>query len=251
MSELNKPAMPLPLGTGNMSEPSQSGGMTIRQHAAITLRVPQSGDPELDAMIREARRLDMANASLPEIIAQKDVHDGREWGSAAWIAFQQADAMLAASEPKKGEIETISELRSRISQKMDDCTKSVKRIDDLTVALEKARLHCLTSEWNPAVHGAIAVIEEALSASEPKKAEPEQLCVTCGKPTMHIGDECYGCCQAPKPDAEGWIEWKGWECPVPGETIVDVKKQMCSVHSVRARAFDWLCDGIIAYRVVK
>jgi hypothetical protein len=34
--------------------------MTAKQYAAIHLKVPMSGDPELDQMIRESRRLDFA-----------------------------------------------------------------------------------------------------------------------------------------------------------------------------------------------
>jgi hypothetical protein len=35
-----------------------SRGMTLRQYAAIHLKVPQSGDPDIDAMIRKSRMAD-------------------------------------------------------------------------------------------------------------------------------------------------------------------------------------------------
>ena len=35
------------------------GGLTTRQHAAIALRVPDSGDPVIDRMIRVAVRRDL------------------------------------------------------------------------------------------------------------------------------------------------------------------------------------------------
>ncbi len=41
-----------------------SAGLTAREHAAIHLRVPMSGNPWLDAMITEARRWDAAQAAL-------------------------------------------------------------------------------------------------------------------------------------------------------------------------------------------
>lgn len=35
-----------------------------------------------------------AAKAMQSILDQKDVHDGREYESAAWIAYQMADAML-------------------------------------------------------------------------------------------------------------------------------------------------------------
>lgn len=103
MSNLNKPAMPHYDTDKEKTRP----GLTIRQHAAITLRVPMSGDPELDAMIREARRLDMATEAMQGLM-------GRSWDAknmtgeelfARWAesAGMCADALLAASEPKKAD----------------------------------------------------------------------------------------------------------------------------------------------------
>lgn len=39
-------------------------------------------------------------------------------------------------------------------------------------------------------------------------AQPEQekTCVSCGKPTMHMGDKCYGCCQTAQPEQEPVVE---------------------------------------------
>jgi hypothetical protein len=56
-SVLDAPAMPVPMA-GDWPECDR--GMTARQLAAITLRVPTSGVPALDDMIREARRMDFA-----------------------------------------------------------------------------------------------------------------------------------------------------------------------------------------------
>jgi hypothetical protein len=30
--------------------------------------------------------------------------------------------------------------------------------------------------------------------------EQEKMCVDCGKPTMHMGNKCYGCCQTTQPE---------------------------------------------------
>lgn len=67
-------------------------------------------------------------------------------------------------------------------------------------------------------------------------------------------------------DSEGWIEWEGGECPVPLDTIVQVKFQLMdgesAAHSsaVTARSFWWNhrtqggkpdAGNIIAYRIVR
>jgi len=56
------PVFPRNLTAGHLSV--SEGGLNIRQHAAIALRVPTSGTPWLDDMIREARRLDASEAAL-------------------------------------------------------------------------------------------------------------------------------------------------------------------------------------------
>lgn len=52
----NDPAFPEPFHA--------APGLTAREHAAIHLRVPMSGNPWLDEMITEARRWDAAQAAL-------------------------------------------------------------------------------------------------------------------------------------------------------------------------------------------
>ena len=59
----------------------------------------------------------------------------------------------------------------------------------------------------------------------------------------------------PAPDADGWIEWSGGECPVEEETVVGVKQ--CDGHTYMAEAknFHWrLTSGrkcVAAYRLHK
>lgn len=67
------PAMP----SGHLSELTGqpingwfAAGLTAREHAAIHLRVPDSGNPWLDAMITEARRWDAAQAAMPSYYDQ-------------------------------------------------------------------------------------------------------------------------------------------------------------------------------------
>ena len=71
-----------------------------KAQAAIDLRVPRSGIPELDAMIRESRRLDMATAAMCALVTGVGDNDYSE-AIVASSAFSQADALLAASEKEE------------------------------------------------------------------------------------------------------------------------------------------------------
>ena len=70
-------------------------GMTLRQYAAIKLRVPNSGTDWLDEMIRESLRDDLAAKAMQGICAHHDT-----WGlpdaGIATKTYVIADAMLAA-----------------------------------------------------------------------------------------------------------------------------------------------------------
>lgn len=54
--EAGDPAFPLPLGS---STTAGAEGMTLRQYAAIKLKVPDSGTDWLDEMIRQSLRDDL------------------------------------------------------------------------------------------------------------------------------------------------------------------------------------------------
>lgn len=69
-------------------------GLTKREHAAIALRVPMSGDPELDAMILEARRMDAAEAALGWSLEAGGSMEGHKY------ALQVADRLISAREAK-------------------------------------------------------------------------------------------------------------------------------------------------------
>ena len=72
-------------------------GMTMRQYAAIHLRVPNSGADWLDDMIAEAREMDAAERAMQGLLAQSC---GTALGSdpihGAQYAYQMAVAMIAA-----------------------------------------------------------------------------------------------------------------------------------------------------------
>jgi hypothetical protein len=75
--------------------------MTLRQYAAIKLKVPRSGDPDIDAMIRESRRADFAEKALGQLAASVTWENQYDYKSAEKVAFRMADAMLAEWEKKE------------------------------------------------------------------------------------------------------------------------------------------------------
>jgi hypothetical protein len=96
---MDKPAFPVQ-SVYIEDQETNSRGMTLRQYAAIKLKVPSSGNEELDDMICASLRNDFAAKAMPEILAQMDVGNGKELTNSAWIAYQMADAMLRAREEK-------------------------------------------------------------------------------------------------------------------------------------------------------
>lgn len=59
----------------------------------------------------------------------------------------------------------------------------------------------------------------------------------------------------PVPDADGWIEWKGGECPVDIAAVVDVRQLDGHEYTARAVNFHWLLKSgsvsVAAYRLHK
>jgi hypothetical protein len=78
-----------------------SMGMSLKQYAAIHLKVPRSGDPDIDAMIRESRRAEFAKAAL-QLLSTFDGGNFEAYRrSVAHGAFGIADAMLAEWEKEE------------------------------------------------------------------------------------------------------------------------------------------------------
>lgn len=67
-----------------------------KSQAAIALKVPRSGIPELDDMIRESRRLDMATAAMQGMLSCP-IQPQSGADMYARDAYEIAEAMLAAS----------------------------------------------------------------------------------------------------------------------------------------------------------
>lgn len=76
-----------------------AAGETLQVYAAIHLKVPQSGIPALDAMIRESRRVDAILATLTGDRADNTMDNTAD--RYAEIAVRQANALLAALEKEE------------------------------------------------------------------------------------------------------------------------------------------------------
>jgi hypothetical protein len=80
-----------------------SDGITLPQYAAIKLRVPRSGDPDIDTMIRESRRDDFAEKAMGIIVGKAipwpDSRLENDWKEQmSRESYAIADAMLAEGE---------------------------------------------------------------------------------------------------------------------------------------------------------
>jgi hypothetical protein len=80
---------------------ADSSGMTLRQYAAIKLRVPKSGVDWLDKMIVESQRNEFAGQALGAYLAGRN-GDSRDTARpyVAKTCYEYADAMLKAREVK-------------------------------------------------------------------------------------------------------------------------------------------------------
>jgi hypothetical protein len=88
------PAFPASYYTDD-GEWAKRDGMTLRQYAAIKLRVPNSGTDWLDAMIVAAKRDELAAKAMQSYLLDKD-RDSFTFEQWANAAYEMADAMLEA-----------------------------------------------------------------------------------------------------------------------------------------------------------
>ena len=97
--KLDQPAMPVTLMNAAGPMADTFPGFTKREYAAIHLCVPDSGNDELDAMIRRAQRERLAGQVLAELINMHQNKNGF-WcdASVALSAYIVADAVIAAAE---------------------------------------------------------------------------------------------------------------------------------------------------------
>jgi len=102
MNDTNQPAFPVVANNWHRD------GMTLREYAAIQLKVPSSGNEELDALIWESMRNDFAAKAMQAIYAAQvewqstdcpaDAESLQVMEDVAGDAYAMADAMLRARE---------------------------------------------------------------------------------------------------------------------------------------------------------
>ena len=93
------PAFPVPLNQGEpWSSTGPCDGMTLRQYAAIKLRVPNSGTDWLDEMIRTSLRDELAAKAMQGICAHHDTWGLPDAGITTKAAYAMADATIKARE---------------------------------------------------------------------------------------------------------------------------------------------------------
>ena len=102
------PAFPSNRDMRYEQEFDHEGGMTLRQYAAIKLRVPNSGTDWLDEMIRTSLRDEFAAKAMSSLVsggAPRTVEkDERDLSFSQWVAknaHEFADAMCAARGEEK------------------------------------------------------------------------------------------------------------------------------------------------------
>jgi hypothetical protein len=104
------PAFPLAHLTSTKDGPAMlvHRGITLREYAAIKLRVPDSGTVWLDEMISKSLRDDVAAKVMQGMYndgtvakASKLVDDSKNMDAVSQWAYAQADAMLRAREVKQ------------------------------------------------------------------------------------------------------------------------------------------------------
>ena len=96
MSNLDKPVLPV-----YHNNYAVTLGLTAREHACIQLRVPKSGDPELDSLIREAVRRELAGEAMASCRSRGSNY--ASWADLTSDAVDMADALLAALEESQYE----------------------------------------------------------------------------------------------------------------------------------------------------
>lgn len=102
MTKANEPAFPVihDYETCQKTADGNEYGLTKREYVAIHLGVPDSGNEQLDAMIRKANRRDQAAMAMQGIRAND--HDELDSDCAAIQALSDADALLKRLEADDG-----------------------------------------------------------------------------------------------------------------------------------------------------
>lgn len=101
MKNLDKSALPWGK-TGRQGETLEFGkGFSRRERACIDLRIPESGDTELDALIEKAQRQEMAGKAMQGLLCAPDLKL-KTYANVATHSAVAADDLLAELERTNG-----------------------------------------------------------------------------------------------------------------------------------------------------
>lgn len=99
MSNLDNPASPAFELNGDGVLEDSSYGFTKRERTCIDLRIPESGDAELDALIEKARRQEAAFKVAQGLCSDPNM---RHVDEEVILAIEMADALIAEMERTDG-----------------------------------------------------------------------------------------------------------------------------------------------------
>lgn len=250
MSELNKPSMPK-IDAFHYHE--------IADRCDVVQRIIEDCIFNHPAMnVEQREKIAMAQTLIASVY---------QW------AAQQADAMLAASEPKKSELEDPLDTPLPCDIKVGAGTiKKGCKLRTLVARMEVLNGIVADSlrpkSKDPAFESLRSLANDvtARQVSLENVEEPQPDANGCSdhpdaphgfNRSASLSAGRYVCdCEDWKPDAKGWIELEGDECPVATTAIVEVEFAGGSTSGPQpAGNFRWdkagLGGDIIAYRVVK
>lgn len=73
-------------------------GMSLREYAAIKLKVPESGTDWLDNMILQSLKDEFAAKAMQALLSDPDWRHDADFEDTAYAAYMMTDAMLEARE---------------------------------------------------------------------------------------------------------------------------------------------------------
>lgn len=101
----DEPAFPLATNiSSNNERPAWvvQVGLTKRELACIELRIPDTGDAELDALIAKAQRRDQAGMAMQGFLPVAVKSEDRWLSNVAYVSVLAADTLLAELEKERG-----------------------------------------------------------------------------------------------------------------------------------------------------
>jgi hypothetical protein len=208
------------------------------------------------------KKLDIAVEAL-QLIAKRRGVAGVAWDDVYGIA-DQALARIAALEPTpsdKSLPEMVEEVwRQPVCDRLPgpDRRKGERRLSNAGPGRDQFNRSGADRRKPQPDADEIAWLRRVIQWCRPRlKHDPYRMSLDiklAAGPSVALDDEPQ-LIQSSQPDADGWIEWHGGECPVPSTVIIELRLRDRTVYSSNCpvswcwKHRDAACD-IIAYRIV-